>query len=590
MDYYGSMYRSLRAAALSLAAVLLAAPAIHAQDADPKPLAEPNSSMDGQLFYQLLLGEVNATGGEPGLGFQLILDAARKTGDDRLYRRATDIALQGRSGESALQAARAWRQALPESRDANRYLLQILIGLNRITEVVDPLRRELAAAPDNNERIGAMASIPRLFARANDKRLSASVVEQALADHLASPATGPAAWTAVGRMRMDASDIAGALEAAVRGHALDASAEGPAILALSLIDPARPQAEAIVKRYLAAGKGRVEIRMDYARILLNNQRYAESGAELARITTENPDFAQAWLVKGMLDLQNRQDAEAEKSLLRYIDLENGKARGDAREDEARRGLTQAYMTLAEVAERRKDLAGAKAWLDRIDSSEDMVNVQVRRAALLARQGRLDEGRALLKALPARNPAEKRARVAAEVQLLRDNKQTQQAYDLLTESLAADPADLDFMYDKAMMAEKLGRLDEMERLLRAVIAAKPDYHHAYNALGYSLADRNVRLPEARQLILKALEFAPGDPYITDSLGWVEFRAGNLPEALRILRQAYKDKPDAEIAAHLGEVLWVLGEKTQAMVIWKEGLALNAENETLLETLKRLRVRL
>jgi tetratricopeptide (TPR) repeat protein len=248
------------------------------------------------------------------------------------------------------------------------------------------------------------------------------------------------------------------------------------------------------------------------------------------------------------------------------------------------------MTLAEVAERRKDLAGAKAWLDRIDSSEDMVNVQVRRAALLARQGRLDEGRALLKALPARNPAEKRARVAAEVQLLRDNKQTQQAYDLLTESLAADPADLDFMYDKAMMAEKLGRLDEMERLLRAVIAAKPDYHHAYNALGYSLADRNVRLPEARQLILKALEFAPGDPYITDSLGWVEFRAGNLPEALRILRQAYKDKPDAEIAAHLGEVLWVLGEKTQAMVIWKEGLALNAENETLLETLKRLRVRL
>jgi tetratricopeptide (TPR) repeat protein len=391
-------------------------------------------------------------------------------------------------------------------------------------------------------------------------------------------------------MRIDASDIAGALEAAVRGHALDASAEGPAILALSLIDPARPQAETIVKRYLAAGKGRVEIRMDYARILLNNQRYAESGAELARITTENPDFAQAWLVKGMLDLQNRQDAEAEKSLLRYIDLENGKARGDAREDEARRGLTQAYMTLAEVAERRKDLAGAKAWLDRIDSSEDMVNVQVRRAALLARQGRLDQGRALLKALPARNPAEKRARVAAEVQLLRDNKQTQQAYDLLTESLAADPADLDFMYDKAMMAEKLGRLDEMERLLRAVIAAKPDYHHAYNALGYSLADRNVRLPEARQLILKALEFAPGDPYITDSLGWVEFRAGNLPEALRILRQAYKDKPDAEIAAHLGEVLWVLGEKTQAMVIWKEGLALNAENETLLETLKRLRVRL
>ena len=220
----------------------------------------------------------------------------------------------------------------------------------------------------------------------------------------------------------------------------------------------------------------------------------------------------------------------------------------------------------------------------------MVNVQVRRAALLARQGQLNEGRALLQALPARNPAEARAKVSAEVQLLRDNKQFQQAYDTLNGALAANPQDLDFMYDKAMMAEKLGRLDEMERLLRAAIAIKPDYHHAYNALGYSLADRNVRLPEARALILKALEFAPGDPYITDSLGWVEFRSGNFPEALRLLRQAYQDKPDAEIAAHLGEVWWMVGERTKAMAIWREGLALNAENETLLETLKRLRVKL
>ena len=124
----------------------------------------------------------------------------------------------------------------------------------------------------------------------------------------------------------------------------------------------------------------------------------------------------------------------------------------------------------------------------------------------------------------------------------------------------------------------------------MIAAKPEYHHAYNALGYSFADRNVRLPEARQLILKALEFAPGDAFISDSLAWVEFRSGNLPEALRLLQQAFKDKPDAEIAAHLGEVLWVMGNKAQAVVVWKQGVELNSENETLLETLNRLRVQL
>ncbi|MCX7225905.1 MAG: tetratricopeptide repeat protein [Burkholderiales bacterium] len=143
---------------------------------------------------------------------------------------------------------------------------------------------------------------------------------------------------------------------------------------------------------------------------------------------------------------------------------------------------------------------------------------------------------------------------------------------------------------AMMAEKIGKFDDMERLLRSVIARKPDYQHAYNALGYSLAERNQRLPEARQLIKKALELAPDDPFITDSLGWVEFKSGNLPEALRILQGAYKSRPDAEIAAHLGEVMWAMGRREQALTVWREGLTLSPDNDTLRDTLKRLRVKL
>ncbi len=540
------------------------------------------------MFYQLLLGEVNALGGEPGLGYQLILDAARKTGDPRLYRRATDIALQSRSGESALQAARAWRQALPASREANRYLLQILIGLNRLQDAQEPLKRELAATP-SSERLATINNLPRLFARASDKKLALNMVELALAEYVSSPEFGAAAWTTIGRMRIDAADPAGALDAAQRGQTIDVVADGPPILALSLMDPKLPQAEGIVKKYLA-GQARTEIRMDYARVLLNAQRYAESAAQLNQITSDKPDYAQAWLIKGMLELQNKQGAVAEQSLRRFVQLETAKPAGEQEAEESRRGLTQAFLSLAEIAEKEKDLPKAKAWLDRIDNAQDMIGVQSRRAAIVARQGQLADARAILRALPERNPADARAKVSAEVQLLRDLKLYQAAYDVLTDALAGAPEDLDFLYDQAMMAEKLGRLDEMERLLRMAIAAKPDYHHAYNALGYSFADRNVRLPEARQLILKALEFAPGDPFISDSLAWVEFRSGNLPEALRILRQAFKDKPDAEIAAHLGEVLWMVGERTQAIAIWKEGLALNAENETLLETLKRLRVRL
>ena len=142
------------------------------------------------------------------------------------------------------------------------------------------------------------------------------------------------------------------------------------------------------------------------------------------------------------------------------------------------------------------------------------------------------------------------------------------------------------YDLAMAAEKLDKIDEMELLLRQVIVEKPDYHHAYNALGYSLADRKLRLPEARALVKKALEFAPNDPFILDSLGWVEFRSGNLNEALHILQGAFESRQDAEIAAHLGEVLWSLGQQDQARAIWKNGLRQGPDNETLLETIKRL----
>jgi Flp pilus assembly protein TadD len=152
-----------------------------------------------------------------------------------------------------------------------------------------------------------------------------------------------------------------------------------------------------------------------------------------------------------------------------------------------------------------------------------------------------------------------------------------------------PNDADLLYEQAMMAEKIGQLDAMEAQLRRVMALKPDHAHAYNALGYSLAERNTRLPEARELVEKALALAPNDPFIQDSLAWVEFRMGNKAEALRILEAAYRMRPDAEIAAHMGEVLWSMDQRDRARAIWREGLLLNPENETLADTLRRLRVR-
>ena len=592
------MNRPVHIAAAWLLVAALGANPLHAQSPDPTPAqprlasdsaTEPasNSAMDGELFYQLLLGELNAVVNEPGVAYSLLLDAARKTSDPRLYKRAVDIALQNRSGDSALVAARAWRQAIPTSREANRYLMQILLGINRVADALEPLKRELSLAGEQ-DRAAAIASIPRSFTRVSDKKMAISVVEQALAEYLNHPVLGIAAWTAVGRVRQEAGDITGALEAARRAQAIDATADGPAMIALALMEAKTPQAEALVRKYLA-GRPRAEIRLDYARVLMGVQRYAEALAQLKLVTGEKPDNAQAWLIRGTLEQQERQHAAAEQSLRRFVELDATAADAPEAGDSKRR-LTQAYLALAELAEQRKDYSGAQDWLDRIGDSQDMLSVQSRRAAILARQGKLDEARALIRATPEKEPGDARMKVSAELQLLRDGKQYRLAYELLRDAILRYPKDVDLVYDQAMVAEKLGDVGEMERLLRQAIAAKPDFHHAYNALGYSLADRNLRLAEARQLVQKALEFSPGDPFISDSLGWVEFRSGNLPEALRLLQQAFKARPDAEIAAHLGEVLWTMGDRKQALAVWKEGQGLSADNETLLETLKRLRVKL
>ena len=217
-------------------------------------------------------------------------------------------------------------------------------------------------------------------------------------------------------------------------------------------------------------------------------------------------------------------------------------------------------------------------------------MQARRASILAHQGKISEARDLIRKVPERNADDARAKLVAEAGLLRDAKRWKDAFEVLGTAVQRQPDDTDLLYEQAMMAEKLDRLDDMERLLRRVIAIKPDHAQAHNALGYSLADRALRLGEARTLIQRALELQPGDPFITDSLGWVEYRMGNRDEALRLLRQAYHARPDPEIAAHLGEVLWAYGQRDEARRVWQEAKGRDAANDVLRETLARLKVTL
>jgi len=575
-----------------LGACLLAlAPAAFAQTpAAASPLAPKTperSALDAQLMYQLLISELSFQNTDYGSAYGLMLHAARESGDAQLYERAIEMALTARDANAAMGAAKAWQQAQPQSPDPDRHLLQLAIGLNRLPDSLAVLQRMLARVPAA-EKSAAITGLTRFYTRATEKAAAADLVEKALAPELANRATGPAAWAAIGNLRLLANNKAAALAAARKGAALNPASDDVAMLAITLLDPPAEGMAELLQTYFA-GPATLQVRMGYVRKLIDLQRYDQALEQVQRLTRDKPDFPDAWLVQGSIEFQNQALESAARSLWAYVALVAPAVAAPLNEELALtpRGLVQAYLLLSQIAEKQRDFAQAQSVLERIRSPQDAARVQLRRAMITALAGSLDDALALLDKLPDSDPDEARIKLNAQLQLLRERQREQQAYELLAQERKRNPQDVDLMYEQALSAEKLGRLDEMESLLRAAIKQQPDYHAAYNALGYSLAERNIRLPEARALVSKALEFAPNDPFILDSLAWVEFRSGNLALALRILQEAYRARPDAEIAAHLGEVLWAMNQRDEASAAWRKGLDLNANNETLKSTILRLR---
>ncbi len=593
-------------AAASASLCLAQAPAAQAA-AEPPP---QNSVMDDRLFYQLLIGELALSQGDADTAYEWLLDAARRTKDEGLFRRSVDIALQARAGEQALAASRAWRLARPESLDALRLQMQILLALGRADQVVEPLRSLLEQSPAA-ERGSLIAALPRFLQRANDPSLVVKLMEDVLQPYRDTADTRIAVRVAIGRAWLEAKDADRALGLAQEGFALEPAAVGPPLLALELMRE-RPQAEATVLNYLRQAAPEPALRMAYVRVLTAAQRYAEAITQLEAATRAQPDAAPPYLSLGALHLELRHSKEGEVALLRYVELAqrpadaaaaaaapaapaeapSAAAAADGDDEEAGtrtdRGLVQARLMLAQSAEQRGDFKAAEGWLARIDDPQRALEVQSRRASILTRQGRVAQARELIRSVPERSPDDARAKVIAEAAVLREAKRWKDAFEVLGTGAKRFTDDADLLYEQAMVAEKLDRLDDMERLLRRVIEIKPDNAHAHNALGYSLADRKLRLPEARQLVQRALELSPGDPFITDSLGWIEYRLGNRDEAARLLRQAYGARPDTEIGAHLGEVLWSLGQRDEARRVWRESKGRDAANDVLRETLARLRV--
>jgi len=532
-----------------------------------KPLNLPKMELTGQMLYEFLLGDMANQRGIPGMAAQIYMRLADSTRDPRVASRAAHLAYDAHDIGNAVKAFNLWLELEPTSLQAKQMLSMMLVGEGRLDEARPLLMDMLAAYPD---RVGhALMKIYPFLAQHPDK-----VAVFSLLRDLTQPYPRVAE---VHLVLAQAAEAAGKHDAALdevhQARTLRGEWEAAVLFEAQLLQRDLPQnALELLKKYLAAYPEANEAHLLYARILLEQKKYAESRAEFEHLLNAHPENADLAFAVAMLSLEMGELDVAESGLRQA--LANGK------KDEG-----TVYYYLGQLGEAKKSIEDALQNYSKVQDGEYVFPARLRIAYLLYRAGKLESARDYLHQTVAQNNQQRVQLILAEAMILRDAKQFEAAYQVLTQGLEKLPNHPELLYDTAMLAEKVGKRDIFEQLMRKLIQVKPDNAQAYNALGYSLLERNERVEEAMQLVEKASQLAPNDAGIIDSVGWGYYRLGNIPKSLELLRRAYNVNPDPEIAAHLGEVLWVHGEKEQAKKVWDDALKSHSDNAVLQEAIKK-----
>lgn len=527
----------------------------------------PKQELTPQILYQLLMAEIAGQRGNMTLSTRAYTDLARSTRDPRIARRAAEIAVFARQNDAALEAARLWAELDPESAQARQMLAGVLVGSDRLDEAQEHVARLLEREGDGLP--GALLRLNRLFARQADKAQVQRIVNALTEPYLKRAE----AHYARGEAALNATDNATAVAEAEQALALRPNWEQAVLMKAQGQRAISPEKSTeTLRAFLSKNPKSREVRLQYARALVNDKQYSEARDEFQKLLKDFPGNPDVVYAVGVLSMQLSDYDSAEANFRRLLEM-------DYREP----NLARLY--LGQIAEERKRHEEALDWFSSIEVGEQYVSAQTRIAHILAQQGKIDEARRSLQAAANTSSRDRVQFLLAEAQILRDAGQAKEAFDLLDKSLASQPDQPDLLYEAALLAERLDRIDVMEAKLRKLIQLKPDHAHAYNALGYSFADRGERLDEAHALIAKALEMAPDDPFILDSMGWVLYRKGDLQAALTKLQRAYGIRADPEIAAHLGEVLWSLGKRDDAQTLWREAARANPQNEVLANAIKK-----
>jgi tetratricopeptide (TPR) repeat protein len=531
--------------------------------------ALPGQELSGQIFYEYLLGEIAMQRGEPNLAAEALLDLARSTRDPRIAQRASEAALHTQRVDLALEAAALWLELDPDSMPATQTMAVLLVNSGRLAEAKPYLAKLIAGGKEIQAR--DFLQLDQLLARQSDKAAALEMVQGLAQPYPQSPeahfAVAQAAWAAE---KFDLA-LAEAREAGRLhpGWEIAALVEGQ-LLQRDSAAKALEFYQAFLRDYPRAK----DVRLAYAKLLATEKQYGPARTQFQQLSGDFPGNPEVSMAIGLLALQQGDLDSAETYLKQTL---NYRYRDE--------NLVRLY--LGQLGEERQRLEEAATWYLSVGEGEHYFDARIRHAAVLAKQGQLGEARARLQQLSPQNNQQRVQLALAEAQLLREARAYQDAYEVLSRALEKLPNHPDLLYGRAMAAETVGKLDVLEQDLRKLIQLKPDNAQAYNALGYSFADHSIRLEEARELIEKALKLSPDDPFVMDSLGWVHYRLGQYAKAVEYLRRALGLRSDPEIAAHLGEVLWVQGERGEAEKVWQSALKEFPKSEALLNAVKKFK---
>ena len=524
------------------------------------------NALSSEFVYKYLTGEIAGQRGELNLASKLFLDLAKSTQDARLAERAAKAAVYGNNAPVALEAAHLWTDIDPESVEAQQAITQMLVSIGRLDEAKPHLEKLLAR---DETRANGFLHLNSLLQRQPDKAAVLSLVQE-----LARPYPElPEAHFTIAASALAAGNSMLAIDELQTADKLRPGWETGAILHGQILFAQSPKSAITFYRgFLDRHPEASEARLTLARLLVNQKRFDEAKTEFVKLVDASNNNPEVLVVVGLLSFQAMEYDEAEKY------FQNALKEGFKDRD-------QIHLYLGQIAEKQKRNNQALAWYNMVKSGDHYLESRLNVANVMVQTEGTDAAVRMLAKLPDLTPEQQALVAQAQANLLSREKRYQQAFELLQKAINSIPNTPELIYDYAMSAERVQRIDIMESELRKLIHIKPDFAQAYNALGYTLADRNEKLEEARSLIEKALALSPNDHYILDSMGWVHYRMGKLDKAVDYLRRAYTAQTDPEIAAHLGEVLWQQGKREEAKQTWERALREHPQNEALINTTKK-----